>query len=481
MVPALLMVALLTFHWGWEHLVLYAPFVKSPYRTDASSWFLANLSAVLFTCAMLAFASKLEPYLKRKSAFYLAAACLLVGTAGVIVSSFSLEDLGISDGTMAFVFGASNLVASFGVSLGIFLICAAFARVPEWSHEHVVNVATLTGLVVYVFVDSLPFLATCAIVLLLPVGMCVMYRMVFDESAPRRSKSRPSVGKLGAPIWQLLVLLVTSMSINYLRGTHAVDLTAGDQKAAFFALITLTVAVSFAIVHAVRKISGFSVKPVVVLALALACIFLDVSSLKSELAQEVAVFSAFFLYVSYLYQVLSACAASRSEGMFRALAVICLFNQIGLVLGRFMADASLVMMLSGTTDYLVIALFVMIAHLSGTIVYLFKAKRNDLAQEPVVEDESQENLSDGTTMRQIIARNSRLVGEIHNLTSREVDVLSLVAEGKSLNGVSEGLGVSVNTAKSHMSRLYRKLGVHTKEEVFAIVMQADQVRLRDGE
>ncbi len=479
--PALLMVGLLTCHWGWEHLVLYAPFVKSPYGTDASSWFLANLSAVLFTCIMLALSSKLEPHLRRKSTFYLAAACSLVGTAGIVASSFLPGAFGASGLSAAYVFGASNLVASFGVCLGIFLICAAFARVPEWAHEHVVSIATLTGLIVYVFVDSLPFPATCAIVMLLPVGACIMYQAVLDEPAPKRPKGRAAADRLGAPAWQLAVLLVTSMSINYLRGTHAVDLTTEGQKAAFFALITLAVALSFALIHVVRRRTGFSIKPVVVLALALACIFLGLSSVESGLAQEVAVFSAFFLYVSYLYQVLSSCAFSRSAGVFGALAVIFLFNQIGLVIGRFMADASMAMMQSGTTDYLIITLLVAIAHLSGTIVYLFKAKKDLPAEEPASDDDYSKDVSDGPTMRQIIARNSRVVGEFHDLTSREVEVLALLAEGKSLNGVSEGLGVSVNTAKSHISRLYRKMGVHSKEEVFAIVMKADQVRMLEDD
>jgi len=51
------------------------------------------------------------------------------------------------------------------------------------------------------------------------------------------------------------------------------------------------------------------------------------------------------------------------------------------------------------------------------------------------------------------------------LTSREREVIQLVAEGKSTKEVAVTLGLSVKTADTHRSNLMRKLGVHSVSEL----------------
>jgi len=55
------------------------------------------------------------------------------------------------------------------------------------------------------------------------------------------------------------------------------------------------------------------------------------------------------------------------------------------------------------------------------------------------------------------------------ITSREREVLQLVAEGKSTKDIASLLGISVKTADSHRSRLMRKLDIH---EVATLVRYA---------
>jgi len=60
------------------------------------------------------------------------------------------------------------------------------------------------------------------------------------------------------------------------------------------------------------------------------------------------------------------------------------------------------------------------------------------------------------------------------LTSREMDVLQLLAHGNTYTQVSERLGVSRNTIASHVKNLYRKLEVHSAR---AAVWRALDLRL----
>jgi DNA-binding NarL/FixJ family response regulator len=47
------------------------------------------------------------------------------------------------------------------------------------------------------------------------------------------------------------------------------------------------------------------------------------------------------------------------------------------------------------------------------------------------------------------------------LSSRERDVLRLIARGYTYLGAAERLGLSAHTVASHVKKIYRKLGVHS--------------------
>jgi ATP/maltotriose-dependent transcriptional regulator MalT len=60
------------------------------------------------------------------------------------------------------------------------------------------------------------------------------------------------------------------------------------------------------------------------------------------------------------------------------------------------------------------------------------------------------------------------------LTSREIDVLRLLARGCTYTQIADRLDVSLHTVASHIKNLYRKLDVHSAR---AAVWRAVQLRL----
>lgn len=53
----------------------------------------------------------------------------------------------------------------------------------------------------------------------------------------------------------------------------------------------------------------------------------------------------------------------------------------------------------------------------------------------------------------------------YGLTPREVEVIGYVLNGYSYQKTADTMGVSLSTVQSHVKNLYRKLGVHTKDEL----------------
>jgi two-component system response regulator NreC len=74
-----------------------------------------------------------------------------------------------------------------------------------------------------------------------------------------------------------------------------------------------------------------------------------------------------------------------------------------------------------------------------------------------------------------------LLQEAHSrkraLTSREREVLKLLAEGKTVRSVADVLGLSAKTVDAHKFNLMRKLGVHNKAELVMWAIQKKVVKL----
>jgi DNA-binding NarL/FixJ family response regulator len=80
---------------------------------------------------------------------------------------------------------------------------------------------------------------------------------------------------------------------------------------------------------------------------------------------------------------------------------------------------------------------------------------------------------------QVLARPARPAGdppELGELTPREREVMSLVAEGLSNDQIAEQLVVSPTTAKTHVSRTMLKLGARDRAQLVVIAYQSGLVQ-----
>ena len=57
------------------------------------------------------------------------------------------------------------------------------------------------------------------------------------------------------------------------------------------------------------------------------------------------------------------------------------------------------------------------------------------------------------------------VAQTYGLTKKEAEVMVLVAKGRTAQRVQEIMGISAGTVNTHLSHIYRKLGVHSKQEM----------------
>jgi DNA-binding NarL/FixJ family response regulator len=63
-------------------------------------------------------------------------------------------------------------------------------------------------------------------------------------------------------------------------------------------------------------------------------------------------------------------------------------------------------------------------------------------------------------------------GALAGLSNREVEVLTLVAEGKTNRQIADDLFLSVRTVDRHLSRIFEKLGVSSRAAATSVFERA---------
>jgi DNA-binding NarL/FixJ family response regulator len=75
-----------------------------------------------------------------------------------------------------------------------------------------------------------------------------------------------------------------------------------------------------------------------------------------------------------------------------------------------------------------------------------------------------DNLDSPTSLNQLC----KALGQEYGLTQRQTEVIALLIKGRNAQHIGEQLGISMHTAKAHISAIYSKLAVHSQQEIIDI-------------
>ena len=80
-----------------------------------------------------------------------------------------------------------------------------------------------------------------------------------------------------------------------------------------------------------------------------------------------------------------------------------------------------------------------------------------------------------------VGEDGKAIDLYEDLTTREREVLQLVAEGKTALEVSEILFISVRTVEKHRSNLMKKLNIHSHNELIRYALQRSLIPFQDSD
>lgn len=86
------------------------------------------------------------------------------------------------------------------------------------------------------------------------------------------------------------------------------------------------------------------------------------------------------------------------------------------------------------------------------------------------------NPADALSYEAVVER----MGSDYGLSPREHDVALLLGRGRNRQFVANELGISLETAKTHATNVYRKLGVHSQQELLDVIEMTQDTLTREG-
>lgn len=152
------------------------------------------------------------------------------------------------------------------------------------------------------------------------------------------------------------------------------------------------------------------------------------------------------------------CSGSFAIGINRG------FVQCGVFSGSLLATLTLRAIVSGAISLEMVVL--VISAIMTTVVLIVLNRKDQLERMMIIEPV--ETASSKSKLIDYDAVCDRLAQE-NNLTAREREILAYLARGRSLPYVREVLVLSKNTVDTHAKNLYRKLGVHSRQELIDLV------------
>ena len=99
----------------------------------------------------------------------------------------------------------------------------------------------------------------------------------------------------------------------------------------------------------------------------------------------------------------------------------------------------------------------------------------------LAEDQQREAVHElGELVRMARRGSAPEAGDRASLTPRELEVLRLLADGRTIRQTASAIGISPRTVESHVTKLHRKLGVRTRMQAIARAVSLGYIHIEAG-
>ena len=407
------------------------------------------LGVCLLACALLV--RRLHPLHTKRPVVWGAAVAMCISTVLEYWSVYC-PDLAVA---LAI---PSAMLSAMGLSIVILVWCELYSCLNPLRVALYYSGGLILGWVICYFLNGLALdrLAIAATLLPLLSTACVFGCFAGLD----RASLPPATAKAGPLPWRILVAVAVY--------TFAFGLFAHSASAYAGPLSSLGMAMGAIAVFALAAFFADRLRVEGLFRIALPLMILGLL-LTAQFTQAFGGFSHFLIDFSYaiflIFVMVAMCDYSRRLGIpaiwlfgierfIRFIVYACGLNIEQLLSSSMMQSSSIHMVLA-----------IIAVALIAFVTVLLLADRDSLAKRAAKGDAG-DATADPRTVR--MAR-IEAFAVTHNLSSREKEVLDMLLEDKSIAEIERGLYISNGTVRAHIQHIYRKCGVHSRQELAELV------------
>ena len=307
-------------------------------------------------------------------------------------------------------------------------------------------------------------------------------------------KVRKSTETRTSPALFLVCIFAFSIPYNYLRGSAGVD-DVVSSPSAWSSVLALTVVIMLlvALAEVVAERHGALLVPSFVLLLLSAAMAVHLLGDGSPgFMSSSLLYSGYYLFLAMVYLALGPIVATAKTNANRLFSGAMMANVGGLLagfvlggLGAWLSEEAVTVVVMAVTYVIFLSGFIMLYNKSCSIFrvnsfdeeeYSFdilapvlKTLGQDSGSVKDAEEPDAEMKRSQASFHDVLALQCSAVSEKFGLSVREKEVLFELVSGRTIASIAADLVLSENTIKAHTKSIYRKLDVHTREELLGFV------------
>lgn len=452
------------------------PGVSSP--VSLSSVQLACTVATALTELVLALGShRLAPLGSRRTLVYLAGVLGAAGTCCVaLAGSGALPGAALPFGYVCVGLGMGALTCSWLERLAM-----QGRSIVAWT----LVVCTPLGYLACLLVDALPFQAAVPLAAALPVGAALLVPVGASGGEVPDGQVRP-IASLRENVtrapWRLfIVVLLTSVAYGFIRATSVVggaftSSAGGLALQQLFDFAGLCVGVSLALfAWKIRTAPAFY--PVFAFIAVGGLLLSGGEGAPHASAAAISHVGITLISTIAIFLIMDAARGGKISALF-GVGVLKFCEMVGVMLGQVSVELFLAKGAVAVAVLLVllVAAFVVMSGSDAFSIIGEPPLRKGPGTAPAISAGSDDACDADAAHTADDARIDRIcrIADKFGLSSREAQILELWGMGHTSAYIERELSISKNTVKTHLSHIYSKLGVASKEELLALV--GDQTR-----
>lgn len=460
--------------WAWVHVCFFSSvLLGGSGQTGIASWLANLLSNAVAMVGLGMLGGRLGPLGSIRATTWAAATAVCLGTL-VTALLREVAPVGVW-------FACGPVVTGVGTAALLLLWAESYQSIDAfWTKKYTLPGAMTAGVLIYLLVVSLSGAMGIVVAALLPFLSVLCLKSTFKPDGEGAQRSIEGTGKGGWCGWPevvrggllrfILIIAIYCLPSGFMSGRSTILSDEGGEPLGmvmFGGIAILLVVVTVLSIVLIKPTSGDFVYRMIVPLMAAGLLLMPFVDGVARGVADMAIMGGYIILEMFAWSVLSDISRTTRAPA----AVVFGIGKSGMNIG-LLAGCLLGLYASSQSTVIMLGMSVVIVYVFILLGALSPGKRQAALVPPIhgiCEEDSAGDLASTPSLDEMRGAACRALAEAYGLSRREEEVLRLLSAGRSLEVIGGKLGISQSTVRSHRDHIYRKLGIHDRQELLDLM------------